>query len=177
MNVELRRISHYARLSQETTAFAADIYLDGVKSGTAENDGHGGATMISGRGCEDRLAAYARTLPKVVTDLPDHAGAWEPFSYQPDAESVVNDFLDAYLRAKETKRIRAKFEKDYHQRICWIDAGKLYTVGCTPAQRVQSLEPITTREALRGNRVLQTLPIEEAWPLWFAAATGEPLRA
>ena len=46
MKIELRRITFNARLSRETNAFAADIYIDGKKAGTAENDGGGGETMV-----------------------------------------------------------------------------------------------------------------------------------
>ena len=41
MKIELRRFTTNARLSQETTAFAADVWVDGKKVGYAENDGHG----------------------------------------------------------------------------------------------------------------------------------------
>lgn len=46
MKIELKRFTTNARLSQETTAFAADVWIDGKKAGHAENDGHGGATMV-----------------------------------------------------------------------------------------------------------------------------------
>lgn len=33
-------------LSEETTAFTADIYMDGKRIGSAQNDGHGGNTFL-----------------------------------------------------------------------------------------------------------------------------------
>jgi hypothetical protein len=46
MKIELKKIAIYPRLSDETTAFNADVWIDGQKVGSAENDGHGGATIV-----------------------------------------------------------------------------------------------------------------------------------
>jgi hypothetical protein len=46
MKIELKRFTTNARLSQETTAFAADVWVDGKKAGFARNDGHGGSTLV-----------------------------------------------------------------------------------------------------------------------------------
>ena len=46
MQFELRRVSYSATLSQETSAFTADIWVDGKKAGSAENHGTGGCTNI-----------------------------------------------------------------------------------------------------------------------------------
>jgi hypothetical protein len=42
----LSRYKSYPRLSDETTAFNADLLLDGRKVGDAENQGQGGATFV-----------------------------------------------------------------------------------------------------------------------------------
>ena len=44
MKIELKNISHSPRLSQETEAFAADLWINGKKVAYCENDGHGGCT-------------------------------------------------------------------------------------------------------------------------------------
>jgi len=46
MKIELKRFTTNARLSQETIAFAADVWVNGKKVGHAENDGHGGNTLV-----------------------------------------------------------------------------------------------------------------------------------
>lgn len=38
----LKNLSHNARLSEETECFAADLYVDGVKTASVANRGHGG---------------------------------------------------------------------------------------------------------------------------------------
>ena len=44
--ITLAKFKHYARLSEETVAFTADLLLNGKKIGTAENRGHGGCTIV-----------------------------------------------------------------------------------------------------------------------------------
>lgn len=46
MNIELKNLRTYPRLSDETNAFNADVWIDGKKAGTAENDGKGGANLL-----------------------------------------------------------------------------------------------------------------------------------
>lgn len=46
MKIELKRLKVYPRMSDETLAFVADVWVDGKKVGTAKNDGHGGQTMV-----------------------------------------------------------------------------------------------------------------------------------
>jgi hypothetical protein len=67
MKIELRRLSHNARLSQETNAFAVDIYIDGKKAGDAANSGHGGNTNIHiyDPNLRKQIEAYANTLPPI----------------------------------------------------------------------------------------------------------------
>lgn len=45
-SITLAKFKHYARLSEETVAFTADLLLDGRKIGTAENRGHGACTNV-----------------------------------------------------------------------------------------------------------------------------------
>lgn len=167
MNIELRRIAHSARLSQETEAFAADIYIDGKKVGDAENDGHGGATMINPHALEDRINDYAKTLPEKD---------WGDFKCPMDAQIIIGDLLEAHLKAKDEKRIRAKFDKDLATRVLWIKGGKCYSVKLPtdPTQKERHRTGIIAREKARGYVVLNEMPVEEAWALWFPAVTRDP---
>ncbi len=64
MKIELKRLSVYARMSEETIAFSADLWVDGVKAGTAENNGKGGSNMLRvPRSIEKAIEDYCKTLP------------------------------------------------------------------------------------------------------------------
>lgn len=46
MQIELRRFKAYHARSEETLNFTADIYVDGKRAGTVDNDGRGGCCSI-----------------------------------------------------------------------------------------------------------------------------------
>ena len=76
MKIELKNFKFYDKLSEETYCFQANIWVDGVKCGTAENRGIGGETNYSNDGTDAsrqliKLAeAYCLTLPPITWDAP-----------------------------------------------------------------------------------------------------------
>lgn len=106
MKIELKKVSFSERMSEETNAFVADVYVDGKKVGYAKNEGHGGNTDVRSypethdqfKKAED----YCKSLPDTVHDL----GGNEPFTMKSDLESVVDDLLEQWLKEKEEKKIQ-----------------------------------------------------------------------
>jgi len=95
VKVELKRFTTNARLSQETTAFAADVWVDGKKVGHAENDGHGGATMVRlDPSVRDKIEAHGKTLVPA-----------EYASFTSGAEWIVDQLVEAELVKRDDKRI------------------------------------------------------------------------
>lgn len=102
MKIELKKISFNERMSEETNAFVADLYINGKKVGYVKNDGRGGCTDIHGDSKEnnDLIAeaeAYCKTLPKVKSEEYN-------FEYQPNLESMVDEQFEAWLKLKEEKK-------------------------------------------------------------------------
>lgn len=103
MKVELKRLQIYERMSQETTAFNADVWIDGKKAGTAKNAGHGGNTDVR---IDDRaLAAALREYGKKL--VPDEYKKFPP----PGDEWIVDDLVERAHAAKETARVAKKTAK------------------------------------------------------------------
>lgn len=100
--IELRKIKYAEFMSRETHCFTAEVWIDGKKAGTAENEGHGGPTDIIPTACYRKLEEYAKTLPPVKTE---YVIEGKPWTYQPDAEGVVNDLVEDYLELKELKKL------------------------------------------------------------------------
>lgn len=95
MNIELKRFTTNARLSQETTAFAADVWIDGKKVGSAQNDGQGGCTIV-------------RLDPSVLAKVDSHGKALVPAEYKAvmsGAEWIIDQLVEAELVKREDKRI------------------------------------------------------------------------
>jgi hypothetical protein len=141
MKLELRRVSYNARLSQETSAYAADIWVDGVKRGSVENDGRGGANLVRPGSLADEIRAYCKTLPPVEYD----------FGPLPMSEDILfGRLLDAWLAERDLKKLLKK-------KMLFVRDQKLYQAG-------------VTSQVPTGVVVLNTLPFEEAVKLYIQLA-------
>lgn len=108
MKVELKRIEFSERLSEETNAFAADLYINGKKVGYCKNDGQGGCTCYNGYTKEDNQViadaeAHFKSLPMVKPDGYN-------FTYQPSLESAIDDQFELWLKKREEKKMQKLME-------------------------------------------------------------------
>jgi len=136
MKIELKRISYNKRLSHETPAFAADVWVDGVKRGTVENDGNGGSDRIFPYALKAEIDAYAKTLPTV-----EAYGT----TLTMDAELIFGDLLDKHLLAKDLQRVLKK------KTIFTKADGHVYerkTLAAAPADAVKVLNQLPFEQAL-----------------------------
>ena len=102
MKVELKRLQIYERMSEETIAFNADVWIDGKKAGYAKNNGHGGNTDVR---IDDRaLAAALREYGKTLVPA-------EYKEFSPGDEWIVDDLVEKVRAAKETARVAKKTAK------------------------------------------------------------------
>ena len=163
MKIELKKIKVSESQSEETTAFTADIYIDGKNAGYAKNDGHGGCTLIGsyeskGRELLESAEAYCTTLPnKVIEGLQG--------SFKVDLESFVEDLLYEHLNAKEEVRIAKKLAKDMIKGVCYkTDRGyvvqnfKGYTLAqlMTIPNGVAAVIKLIKRFKSEGKEILNT---------------------
>lgn len=114
MEIQLKNIKHSESLSQETNAFTADLWIDGVKIGPCDNHGTGGPTNYNVYNYKDwpiikKAEAYCNTLPPInlgeLGTLPN------------DLENVIDDLLTKHLIAKDIAKFKKKMEKDMIQHI------------------------------------------------------------
>lgn len=112
--VQLKRLQVHARLSEETTAFTADVWIDDKRAGYAKNDGHGGETFVH------------VTNPVLATALREYGDARVPDEYKtftPGDAWIVDGLVEEALAAKElarvakkTARVDAEFQVDCEAR-------------------------------------------------------------
>ena len=118
MKIELKKIKVYDRMSEETTAFTADVYINGKNVGTAKNDGHGGETDLQFYHAQgsplrklcDEAEVWARTLPDRIIMLGDGQ-----HSIKVELVDLIDDQVDEFLKNKEV----AKREKAGLKQIQW----------------------------------------------------------
>ena len=173
MNITLKNLKYSPSLSEETNAFTADVYVDGKKEGTASNHGTGGNTDIWPRELEKRIDEYAKTLPPVVTDMMDPHDKTKPFTYAVNSDHIIDELVEAFLKAKDEARIEKKFKKDIATRILSVtNDGKLFTTkpfAPTDVARLLADKVYLAKQSATGRVCLNLLPLADARSLWMKA--------
>lgn len=114
MKIELKKIKVSESLSEETTAFTADVFVDGTCIGYAKNGGYGGETEL----CFNRSADSP--LRKLADQAHEWAKAQPPVNYglmniPMTLDLYVDIIIENHLRAKE----EAKVKKAQLKEIQW----------------------------------------------------------
>jgi hypothetical protein len=104
MKIELKQIKFSEAMSEETNAFTANLYINGRNVGYCKNQGCGGCTDYNANSPELRpviaeAEAYCKTLPKVK---------WNDMEFDQSLESVIDQLLENWLKAKEQKKMERK---------------------------------------------------------------------
>lgn len=172
MKIELRRVSHNARLSEETYAFAADVWIDGKKAGEVSNEGHGGCHRWHPHDLEARIDVFAKTLPKI--DCSDMYSAADAAKLSDDdrymdesAETFVSGLVTDWLVAKDMKRSLAK-------RILYTKVGQKGIYQSKPMTAEVKARMLSQSakmaEVWMTDKVLNLLPEAEALAVYRANA-------
>lgn len=138
MKIELRNIQYAAFASEETYCYTASVYVDGKKRGTANNDGHGGMTLVSPPELRAELDAYGATLPQESLGIINGEEAF----FTQDAESLCDAEVTKWLHRKDFQRV-------IKSRLVYIhEDGNLYTTKTMSAARLAAV-----LESLRNKRI------------------------
>jgi hypothetical protein len=121
MQIELKNIKVNLTFSQETTMFDADIYVDGVKIGYAENGGQGGCTSYSAIGKQQvktlrQAEAFCESLPKEI---------YEGIELSSNLEGYIDNLVDQFVNKREEKRFANKLKKDLTKFVCYSKLNKV----------------------------------------------------
>lgn len=105
MNIELKKIKVAEHMSEETTAFTAELFVNGKNIGYVKNDGRGGCTDYHNNPDEKskealrEAEAFCLTLPEVDYGI---------FKHKMDLETFIDELLDKHLKEKEQKKLEKK---------------------------------------------------------------------
>lgn len=107
MKIELKKVQIYNKLSEETTAFTADIYVNGVKAGYAKNDGCGGSTLSRAyegkRSLIEEAEEYCLSLPPIK---------YTNIEIPMDLEHFIDNIIDEIIQAKENAKFNKRMSMD-----------------------------------------------------------------
>ena len=129
MKIELKNVKINLTFSEETIMFMADLAINGVIVGEANNDGRGGCTFYSAKGYDvkkqeflsdevrqrnrdiiSQAEEFCKNLPKKKVDF--GLGVHE---FNQTLESVIDELVNDELNKKEKK----KLEKKMLDHIMW----------------------------------------------------------
>lgn len=99
MKIELRNITYSAALSQETSAFTADVWIEGELAFHARNQGHGGCDFYHqvGRWTELEVDSWLKANRPART--------FQGMTLEHDLEGEVGDLLAHALEYRRLKRL------------------------------------------------------------------------
>ena len=104
MKIELKNVKISESLSEETTAFTADIFVNGKKAGYARNDGRGGCTEYHSfqetREIINEAEKFTLTLPKIKYDFNG-----KTFEMDSNLENVIDNLLEKFQSDKDKKKL------------------------------------------------------------------------
>lgn len=121
MKIELKKIKISEHMSEETTAFTAEIYINGVNAGYAKNDGHGGNTDYRSHYDEDKrkndlnreLIAMAErhclSLPPIKYSSPFSKSGIG--TMEMNLENFIDELISAELKKKDEAKLNKKIQK------------------------------------------------------------------
>lgn len=167
MNIELKSFKHYEKLSDETYCFTANIYVNGVKCGTAENRGIGGETDYSSdrRMGSDELIKQAEQfclgLPSETMVIYDRT-----ITIDMNLCSYIDNLVDGLVKAKYKEKDAQKLRKEMQSGILIGNDEKYAKIGFKmPLKEVMTMHPDYFQKTLKemlvkhgtnGNRLLNT---------------------
>lgn len=105
--LELKNVKFSEWNSEETNNFQAVVYLDGVKSGIAYNEGHGGPTDVDPIGENFEQWRKLRDYCKAIADA-NKDEYYETFT-------VIDLLFEEWLEKKD----KARLEKEFNKGICY----------------------------------------------------------
>ena len=166
MNIELKNVQHFERMSEETDCYSASLYVDGVKIGEVSNRGCGGCDEFHGdRAAYDRADRWCReSLPK----LPPLFEDGEPM--EQTIETVCHDRLTDWLLRRDMKRAmarRALFVKPDH-------AGKVFQLGYRGTAKPDERLFAEVERRHPDATILNRLPEAEALRLYKGEGEAAP---
>jgi hypothetical protein len=104
MKIELKNFRHYDRLSEETLAFSGNIWVNGIKCGSADNTGKGGCASYHHEGTE--------ASRKLIRDAEKFCESNGTSLY-----NFLDDLACQIATKKENEAIAKKFNKEMQKAI------------------------------------------------------------
>ena len=153
-------------MSEETTCYSAEVWIDGKKAGWASNEGHGGCDSIQPNSLRDLLNDHAKaTLP---------IRNFQGMEIKPNAETLVNKLLEDW-------EVRRAYDSDLKKNVLYTKTASDGTIYQSKIKRKLSngetrvfpIDQICSflkeKGFLINGKILNLLPYEEGLCIYKSA--------
>lgn len=148
MQIEIRNLKHMPSLSEETNCYTADVYVDGAKTFSVSNRGHGGSTDFHPYGARfNEVNAWVKANVAPIMDYGD--------PLEVDLELHVDLLVEEAIALKEMRRLMKK-------KVLIADGAEVKTLSVKGMTVEQVLAHPGLPKQVKGGVVLNTLPEAEA---------------
>lgn len=110
MKIEIKNIKINTAFSEETICFKADVYVNGVKTAYASNDGHGGDTFYNAyenkRELLKQAEAYAQSLPSTTETFGETT-----ITLESNLKRMIDEVIYKSFNDKENAKFEKKIQK------------------------------------------------------------------
>lgn len=166
MKIELKNISIYPRMSHETTAFNASVYVNGKRLGEASNDGQGGENTYSTRELFLVLAKYAKTLPAITFTMDIDHNKKEDMTIDQTPDTVISDLLEAY---QLNKRLKSCLKRS----VLFVKDNKLFKLKATSLpEQVNAVKHLVDNKKVPRSDILNLLEFNDAFNIYKSLVYG-----
>jgi hypothetical protein len=128
MQIELKNLKINLAFSEETTMFKADVYVDGVKTAYADNDGHGGCTNYHPyegmRELLKKAERYAESLPSTF-----HKFGGTKMEIKSNLEWMIDTMVEKVSNEKEKEKFLKKIAKNFETKIVFGNEHTVSSIG------------------------------------------------
>ncbi|TDX00459.1 hypothetical protein [Dinghuibacter silviterrae] len=158
MKIELKNIHRSEKLSEETSAFSANLYINDIKAGIASNRGQGGATMYisfneKGRQLIQQAEAWCSAQPQ---EKFTYKG--KEYSNPVTLENFIDNLLAVHLQRKNLEKFKRKLGKDTQKGIAFGIPDQEYQILHFKMPIKGILEAPNGYEVLRNTIVKRVVP-------------------
>lgn len=174
--VSLKNLKVADFASEETLCFTATVLFDGEPVADADNDGHGGSTVVRVRdGKQSKLAEaeqFAASLSPEVIRYDDPRDSSHNFTVQITLDYLVDELANTM---HADKKIRAAFNRDIGNKVLFVKDGKLLFLKGIKLKAIADRKAYFTSLHARQTQpivVLAELPPEQAFDLWKQHVLG-----
>lgn len=159
MKIELKKVSYNNSLSEETSAYTAQVWVDGAHICDVSNHGQGGCDMqypAKGKTQAD-ITRLDETI-KATYPKNSYVAGGERHEYDADLETVCGDLLAEHLVTRD-------FNRSIKSKVLYVRDGQCYQTKKLPAVHMApTIEHF--RKKYPDAVILNTLPLEQAIPLF-----------